>query len=906
MKRALPQLCLLGAVLIPASALALPVGPQLMHGAATVNTVDKTMTIQNTPNTILHWQQFNIAAGESVRFNQASALSAVLNRVTGGDPSKILGALSSNGKVFLINPAGVLIGAGARIDTAGFIASSLNLATEDFLAGRMIFRGDPNAGKVENQGTITASHGGQVYLIAPDVDNSGVITAPGGEVLLAAGHEALLLDSAHPDIAMTVSAPENRALNLGEIHAAAGRIGIFGGLVAQKGIVRADSVSKDAEGRIVLKATKQMQIDAGSTTTANAGEAGKGGNILVWSDETTEVHGLIAAEGGRTSGDGGFIETSGAKLRIGDSARVSTKAANGKTGTWLLDPTDITIAASGGNMTGADVGTALASNNFTIQTSAGGTGNGDIFVNDEITWSTGNMLTLNAHRNIAINQQISGNGKLFLQYAQGGGGDYIVKAPVNLRDGQNFSTQQGTTGAVIDYTVITALGSAGDESNSGATNSLQGLAYSTRLDGNFALGASIDASATSGWNGGLGFVPIGRYISGGDTGNFKGRFDGLGHTISNLTINRGNNISDPYSHSVGLFGTVGYEDIHATPKPEIRNVGLVGGSVTGRERVGALIGWKFNNGLVTNTYAQGTSVVGTGIASVGVYNMAAGGLVGVFDADTLANSWSSSNVRGTQRAGGLVGILYISAIISSAYATGNVTASINDISRDYGAGGLVGTTNGATITNAYATGRATATASNAGGLVGASSGASSIQNSYATGQVTGTANREGGLIGGLYGTVSLSNSFWDTTTTGQTAACGFGTCTGATGKTTAEMKDPATFTAWSSSIWQINAGSYPGLSGPTIFPPSPPSPPASVDTAETLSMVTEDLSQEVVTNLTTATDTADVPLSLALGPRQDAEVQPSESDDERENASPAQAAESAKDNKDGNSLPYCN
>ena len=90
------------------------------------------------------------------------------------------------------------------------------------------------------------------------------------------------------------------------------------------------------------------------------------------------------------------------------------------------------------------------------------------------------------------------------------------------------------------------------------------------------------------------------------------------------------------------------------------------------------------------------------------------------------------------------------------------------------------------------------------------------------------------------------------------------------------------------------------------FPPSPPSPPASVDTAETLSMVTEDLSQEVVTNLTTATDTADVPLSLALGPRQDAEVQPSESDDERENASPAQAAESAKDNKDGNSLPYCN
>jgi large exoprotein involved in heme utilization and adhesion len=99
----------------------------------------------------------------------------------------ILGALQSNGRVFLINPSGILFGAGSQVDVGGLVASTLNLSNADFLAGRLRFTEVPGAGSVVNQGSITTPTGGQVYLIAPNVQNSGIITSPRGEIILAAG-----------------------------------------------------------------------------------------------------------------------------------------------------------------------------------------------------------------------------------------------------------------------------------------------------------------------------------------------------------------------------------------------------------------------------------------------------------------------------------------------------------------------------------------------------------------------------------------------------------------------------------------------------------------------------------------------------------------------------------------------
>src|SRR5262249_54359624 len=117
----------------------LPTGLQVAAGQASAQTQGNVLTVTNSANAILNWQSFSIGAQNSVRFVQPGASSQVLNRVTGNDPSAIFGSLSSNGRVWLINPNGVLFGQGARVDVAGLVTSTLNIANEDWLAGRYVF-----------------------------------------------------------------------------------------------------------------------------------------------------------------------------------------------------------------------------------------------------------------------------------------------------------------------------------------------------------------------------------------------------------------------------------------------------------------------------------------------------------------------------------------------------------------------------------------------------------------------------------------------------------------------------------------------------------------------------------------------------------------------------------------------
>jgi filamentous hemagglutinin family protein len=166
-------------------ALANPGGQQVVAGNATFLQQGNVLSITNTPGTIINWQNFSIGQGEITRFIQQSSSSAVLNRVVGQDPSRILGALQSNGRVFLINPNGIVFGQGAQVNVNGLVASTLNISNEDFLNGRMHFAGD--GGAIRNAGTITTPSGGRIYLVAPNIENTGIINAPNGDVLLAAG-----------------------------------------------------------------------------------------------------------------------------------------------------------------------------------------------------------------------------------------------------------------------------------------------------------------------------------------------------------------------------------------------------------------------------------------------------------------------------------------------------------------------------------------------------------------------------------------------------------------------------------------------------------------------------------------------------------------------------------------------
>ena len=190
--RRLRNLLLITTALMPMPALAGPQGGVVVGGSAQIsNPGTANVTInQHSDKAIINWHMFNIGVGEKTTFVQPNSNSIALNRVVGGmGPSEILGSLSANGKVFVVNRDGIIFGAGAVINTAGFLATTSDIRNEDFMAGRFNFQipGRPDA-SIVNMGTITATSGGFAALVAPGVRNSGTITAHLGTVTLASGN----------------------------------------------------------------------------------------------------------------------------------------------------------------------------------------------------------------------------------------------------------------------------------------------------------------------------------------------------------------------------------------------------------------------------------------------------------------------------------------------------------------------------------------------------------------------------------------------------------------------------------------------------------------------------------------------------------------------------------------------
>src|SRR6185295_8257965 len=174
----------------PAPALALPSGGQVAEGAASIHQPNpSSLRIdQASDRALLHWQGFSIGQSESVQFVQPSATSLAVNRILGGDPSIILGRLLANGRVFLLNPNGVIFGAGSVVNVGGLLASTLSLQSYDLHTGQFKLAQDPSKAlaAVVNQGSIRAADHGFVILNAPGVVNEGLIVAKFGQVGLGA------------------------------------------------------------------------------------------------------------------------------------------------------------------------------------------------------------------------------------------------------------------------------------------------------------------------------------------------------------------------------------------------------------------------------------------------------------------------------------------------------------------------------------------------------------------------------------------------------------------------------------------------------------------------------------------------------------------------------------------------
>jgi filamentous hemagglutinin family protein len=335
----------LWAVALPGHAQpSLPTDPTVVHGNATIHTVGDHMTVTNSPNAILNWQDFSIGNNQQVYFQQPDATSQVLNRVIGNDPSHILGHLGSNGGVWLINPNGILFGQNAQVNVAGLVASTLDISNIDFLAGRYNFvAGGTNPGQVTNQGEVRTTFGGRVLLVGEQVQNEGTVQTPGGSIVLAAGKSLELIDSGAPNVVVRVSAPESRVANLGSLVAeSGGNIDLHGSIVNQEGIVRASSLGTDSAGRIVLKASEELKLAESSLTQAN------GGNVTMEAGTSTALAGLVDVS--RQAGTGGSIQLNTGKL---DTVVGSALNASGEQGghiriegTGLIDLSS-SVSASG-------------------------------------------------------------------------------------------------------------------------------------------------------------------------------------------------------------------------------------------------------------------------------------------------------------------------------------------------------------------------------------------------------------------------------------------------------------------------------------------------------------------------------------------------------------------------------
>ncbi len=365
-----------------------PLGGNVTSGSASFATSGNTLTVTNTPGTIINWQGFSIGSSEVTHFAQQSASSTVLNRVVGNDPSNILGKLSSNGRVFLVNPNGILFGAGSVVDVAGLVASTLNLSDADFRAGSYHFTAVPGAANLSNAGNIGAQQGGEIYLIAPNVENTGIITAPNGEILLAAGASVDLVNTNDPNLRVSITAPAGDVTNIGQLIASSGSLGLFGTVVRNSGAVSADSATMQG-GKIVFKASQR--VEAGGSISAQGNGGGTISLLADMQDGTVNVTGTLDASA-PVSGNGGSIDTSAAHVQVADSAHITTAARHGNSGNWLIDPTDFVIAAAdplngSSYMSNSVLSSSLNSGNVTIQTLASGTGNVDIFVNDAESWN---------------------------------------------------------------------------------------------------------------------------------------------------------------------------------------------------------------------------------------------------------------------------------------------------------------------------------------------------------------------------------------------------------------------------------------------------------------------------------------------------------------------------------------
>ncbi|WP_198361731.1 S-layer family protein [Herbaspirillum sp. meg3] len=455
-----------GLTVLPAHALdagALPTNGQITAGSGSIGQSGNTMTVTQTSDRMAAtWNTFNIGSSATVNFVQPTSSSVALNRVTSGDASQILGQLNANGKVYLINPSGILFGAGSSVNVGGLVASTLNISDANFMAGKNIFEAEGAGGSVINQGNITATDGGYVALLGAQVRNEGNIVARLGSVVLAAGEKMSLDFNGDGLINVEVS---NATLNANVVNQ--GLLQADGGTVIMTARATDAMLSNVVNNSGVIEA-RSLQNRNGSILL-DGGDAG-----IVANSGTLNVSGVNAGE------TGGTAKVLGQYVGLFDGTRIDASGDTGG-GTVLV----------GGNYQGGgterQAEAVYMGGDATIKADAITSGNGGSVV----LWSTGSTRfygDISAQGAGATGRggvvETSGhdlevNGLVHLGAASGLGGDWLID-PYNI----NITSAANATGAT----------STAPFTSSGASSS--NLSSAT-LNASLSEGANVRVYTTS-------------------------------------------------------------------------------------------------------------------------------------------------------------------------------------------------------------------------------------------------------------------------------------------------------------------------------------------------------------------------------------------------------------------------
>jgi filamentous hemagglutinin family protein len=455
-----------------AIALLLPLGMPNILLAQVTPANDGTGTVVNT-----NGNQFNIEGGtlsgnganlfhsleklglnrdQIANFLANPQVRNILTRVVGGDASIINGLIQvsgGNANLYLMNPAGVIFGPNAMINVPGdFVVTTATgigfgnnqwfnaVGSNDYQA----LIGNPsqfafdlaNPGAILNAGNLSVGEGKSISLIGGTVLNTGTISAPGGDITIAAipgtsrvkiskagnlvslevellpqSGQALginpldlptLLTEGAQGLGLTV--PSNatitptpgtviasgsiKATEGGQVALVGQQVGVINGAIDVSGVNGGGTVriGGDYQGKGSIPNSLTTVVDQASQIKADALTQGNGGKVIVWADGHTQFNGLITAKGGLLGGDGGFAEVSG-KQTLRFDGKVNLSAIQGQFGTLLLDPTDVTIS------------------NISTGTGNGDSLNGNIpstATPDNMTLSQGSLEGLAASTNILI------------------------------------------------------------------------------------------------------------------------------------------------------------------------------------------------------------------------------------------------------------------------------------------------------------------------------------------------------------------------------------------------------------------------------------------------------------------------------------------------------------------------